>query len=72
MLQALRSLRKQARNQGEDRAIARLIVSRPKRAQFSKEVQEQFGWDGENLKELLRIFLEHLPEILALILRIMK
>lgn len=68
MIAALRSLRKQARAK-EDRAIGKLILSPKLRDKFGDELKSQFGWDG-SLQELFRLFLEHLPEILALIMKI--
>lgn len=70
MIQALRSLRRQSRSLREDRAIAKLIGDRRAREQFSAVLQSEYGWDGSTISDLFKIFLEHLPEIIALILRL--
>lgn len=70
MLDALRSLHKRARNAEERAAITKLIASVRKRNEFKAAMKEQYGWDGTTLAELLRIFIENLPAILELILKL--
>ena len=62
----------EGRTDEEGRAIRRLLRSPVKLARFRSEVQSRYGVDPENIKKWLKFLLDHLPEILALILEIMK
>jgi len=70
MLEALRALRRNSRSLREDRAIGKLITNPKLRKKFGDELQAKYGWDGTNLQALFKIFLEHLPEIIALIMKL--
>lgn len=71
MLYSLRLLA-EGRDDNEGRAIRRMLRSPAKLARFRLEVQERYNVDPENLKKWLKFLVDRLPEILALILEIMK
>lgn len=71
MRESLRLLA-EGRTDAEGHAIRRLLRSPAKLARFRAEVQSRYGIDPENIKKWIKFLIDHLPEILALILEIMK
>lgn len=69
MIEVLQALRQQTRGP-QKIAVLKLLRREEAQAEFKTRMMEDYGWDGSTLVELFKIVLENLPEILALILKL--